>query len=49
MVSGLGPARRRALLRAFGSLDGVREATVDEIAAVPGMPRSVALRIKELI
>jgi excinuclease ABC subunit C len=49
MVSGLGPARRRALLRTFGSLDGVREATVDEIAAVPGMPRSVAVRIKELI
>jgi len=49
IVSGLGPARRRALLRRFGSIDGIREASVDEIAAVPGMPRSVALRIKELI
>src|SRR4029077_18320351 len=35
MVSGLGPARRRALLRAFGSLDGVREASVDQSAGAP--------------
>ncbi|HEX3607217.1 MAG TPA: excinuclease ABC subunit UvrC [Candidatus Dormibacteraeota bacterium] len=49
IVSGLGPARRRALLRRFGSLDGIREATLEEIAAVPGMPRSVAMRVKELI
>lgn len=49
IVSGLGPARRRALLRHFGSIDAIREATVEEIAAVPGVPRSVALRVKELI
>jgi excinuclease ABC subunit C len=49
IVSGLGPARRRALLRRFGSIDGIREATLEEIAAVPGIPRSVAARVKELI
>ncbi|HET9050254.1 MAG TPA: excinuclease ABC subunit UvrC [Candidatus Dormibacteraeota bacterium] len=49
VVSGLGPARKRALLRHFGSVDGIREADVDEISAVPGVPRSVALRIKELL
>ncbi|TMD55780.1 MAG: excinuclease ABC subunit UvrC [Chloroflexi bacterium] len=49
IVSGLGPARRRALLRHFGSIDRIRDASVEEIAAVPGMPRSVAVRIKELI
>jgi excinuclease ABC subunit C len=49
VVSGLGPARRRALLRHFGSIDGIREATAEEIAAVPGIPRSVALRVKELL
>ncbi|MDB5067573.1 MAG: excinuclease subunit [Chloroflexi bacterium] len=49
IVSGLGPARRRALLRQFGSIEGIRDASVDELAAVPGLPRSVAVRIKELI
>jgi excinuclease ABC subunit C len=49
VVSGLGPARKRALLRHFGSVDGIREAGVEEIAAVPGVPMSVAQRIKELL
>ncbi len=45
-VPGVGPARRRALLKHFGSLDAIRAATVEEIAAVPGMPRPVAEAIK---
>ncbi|HEY6379567.1 MAG TPA: excinuclease ABC subunit UvrC [Candidatus Dormibacteraeota bacterium] len=49
VVSGLGPARKRALLRQFGSLDGIREASAEELAGVPGVPMSVALRIKELL
>jgi excinuclease ABC subunit C len=47
LVPGLGPARRRALLRRFGSIDGVRDAALDELAEV--VPRAVALRIKELL
>ncbi len=40
-VPGLGPARRKALLRHFGSVRGIREATVDEIAELPGFgPRT---------
>lgn len=35
-IPGIGPAKRRALLTAFGSLDGVRRADVADIAAVPG-------------
>jgi len=34
-VPGLGPARRQALLDAFGSVRRLRQATVDEVAAVP--------------
>jgi excinuclease ABC subunit C len=49
VVTGLGPARKRALLRHFGSIDAIRDADAEEIAAVPGVPRSVALRIKELL
>jgi excinuclease ABC subunit C len=44
-VPGVGPARRRALLERFGSLAGVRLASVDEIAAVPGFSKVLAERI----
>src|SRR5207253_7915322 len=47
IVSGLGPARRRALLRHFGSVDGIREASLDDLIRVATRP--VALRIKELL
>lgn len=40
-VSGLGPARRKALLKHFGSLKKLRAATPDEVAQVPGIgPRT---------
>lgn len=41
-VPGVGPRRRRALLRHFGSLDRMRAATVEELASAPGMNRTVA-------
>jgi excinuclease ABC subunit C len=48
-VPGIGPKRRRALLLAFGSLDGIRAATVEQLAAVPGMTRKSAEEIKGLL
>ncbi len=45
-VPGIGPARRKALLTHFGSIDKIREATQDELAAVPGIPENVAENIK---
>jgi len=41
-IPGIGAKRRQALLRALGSLKGIREASVDELAAVPGMTRRAA-------
>jgi len=41
-VTGVGPARKRALLRVFGSTRQMRSASVDEIAAVPGISRALA-------
>lgn len=41
-IDGVGPERRKALLRHFGSLTRIRAATVEDIAAVPGIPRSLA-------
>ena len=49
IVPGLGPARRRALLHQFGSLDAIRTASVEELVATPGIPLSLAHRIKELV
>jgi excinuclease ABC subunit C len=46
-LPGLGPVRRRALLRTFGSAKRVREAPVEQVAAVPGIGAVLAARIKE--
>lgn len=47
-VEGIGPARKRLLLRAFGGLQGIRDAPVEEIVRA-GIPEGVAMRLKELI
>ncbi|MFC6635622.1 excinuclease ABC subunit UvrC [Microbulbifer taiwanensis] len=41
-IAGVGPARRRALLRHFGGLQEIRRASVDEIAGVEGVSRKLA-------
>ena len=46
-IPGVGPARRKALLKKFGSLEGVRAASVDDIAATPGLTHAVAVAVKE--
>ena len=48
-VPGIGPRRRIALLKEFGSLDGIRKATVEELAAVPGMNRRAAEQLREYL
>jgi excinuclease ABC subunit C len=45
-LPGVGPKRRRELLKVFGSAKRVREAPVEQIAAVPGISRALAERIK---
>jgi len=45
-VPGVGPMRRKALLKAFGSLKGIREANEEDIAAVPGIGPELAAVIK---
>lgn len=48
-IPGVGPRRRRLLLRNFGSVEGIRRATVDELAAVPTMTRRLAEQINEIL
>lgn len=45
-VPGIGPVRRRALLKAFGSIEAIRKADVDALAAVPGINDSLAQTLK---
>jgi excinuclease ABC subunit C len=45
-IPGIGPRRRRALLRRFGSLRRVGEASAEELATVPGITLSLAAQIK---
>jgi excinuclease ABC subunit C len=44
-IEGLGPARRERLLGGFGSLDALRQATLDELEALAWLPGDVARRL----
>ena len=44
-VPGIGEARRAALLKAFGSVEGLKGASAEEIAARAGVPRTLAERV----
>jgi len=45
-VEGIGPGRKKALLKRFGSVRRIREASVEEVAATPGISRDLAERLK---
>lgn len=45
-VHGIGPKRKKALIHAFGSMQGLRQASLDDIAATPGMNQSLAEKVK---
>lgn len=48
-VAGLGPTRRKALLKTFGSVRKLRAATAEEIATVPGIGAATAQSIVEAL
>ena len=48
-VEGVGPKRKRILMRRFGSLKRLRAATEEEIAATPGIPAEVAHAVFETL
>jgi excinuclease ABC subunit C len=45
-VAGIGPGRKKALLKRFGSVRRIREASVEEVASTPGISRELAERLK---
>ena len=44
-IPGVGPARRKALMRSFRSIEELRQASVEELARVPEIPEHVAQEI----
>jgi excinuclease ABC subunit C len=46
-VPGIGPGRKRALLRKFGTVQAIREASPEQLAQVKGMNKSAARKLKE--
>ena len=46
VIPGIGPTRRKALLKHFGSVDKIREASIEELLAVKGMNEASAKSVK---
>lgn len=46
-ISGVGPARRKALMKQFKTIETIKQATVEELAAVPSMNENVAKKVYE--
>ncbi len=46
-ISGVGPARKRALLRHFGTLKAIERASLGDLSQVPGVSSETARRIYE--
>ncbi len=44
-IAGIGPGRRQILLSHFGSVENMKQATLEELSAVPGIPKSVAEKV----
>lgn len=48
-IKGLGPKRKEALVDRFGALWRLMEASAEEIAQVPGIPRPIANQISDVL
>jgi excinuclease ABC subunit C len=48
-IPGIGPKRRKALLKKFGSIEAIREASIEEISQVERIPLTLAQRVKQYL
>ena len=48
-IPGIGPKRKQALIRQFGSIQAIREASEDELASTRGMTRGLAKKVREYL
>ena len=49
LITGLGPKRKRNLIRKFGSVSGIKKASVKQLVTTPGISSSLALRIRQTL
>ena len=49
LIPGIGPSKRKLLLKRFGSIDGIRRATEDELVQVRGITGNMAEKIKKIL
>jgi excinuclease ABC subunit C len=45
-IAGIGPARSRALLQHFGSIEDIQNASIEELTVLPGITPTLAQNIK---
>ena len=45
-IEGIGPAKKKALLEKFGSVEKIKEASVEELMQIKGINEELAIRIK---
>ncbi len=48
-INGVGPARRKALIKTFGDLEGIRQASLEELASISGITSKTAEQIQEAL
>jgi hypothetical protein len=48
-IAGVGPKRKKALLKKFGSVKAIREASVEDVASTVGFTRALAEKVKESV
>lgn len=48
-IPGIGPKRKKALLKKFGSVRGIKEASIDQLAAAKGITGKLAAKVKEYL
>jgi excinuclease ABC subunit C len=48
-IPGIGPKKKKALIKQFGSIQTIRQATIDELASVNGINYDLAQKIKEIL
>jgi len=48
-IPGIGPKRKKALLKKFGSVRGIKEASIDELSTVTGITNKLADKVKEYL
>lgn len=46
-IEGIGPKKKQELLKKFGSIEGIKKASIEEISNLPGINEKLARKIKE--